>query len=139
MSRLLAVACLFAVLPACTWRLGYGDENCGPDDNCGLGGSGGAGSPCQDDCECEPPLTCSASLCTCPGGTTEVCGDGVDNNCDGQVNEACGRCDTLSTLTDAFDDGLLGAVWELSFASGGASVTETGGHTVISLGSTNGN
>ena len=44
-------------------------------------------------------------------GATEICGDGIDNNCNAQVDEGCAVC-TASTLQD-FESG-VGTGWALS-------------------------
>ena len=51
----------------------------------GCGGSLNCGA-------CTNGATCSNNACSCPGGTTEVCGDGADNNCDGNVDCADPQC-----------------------------------------------
>ncbi|MBM3427825.1 MAG: T9SS type A sorting domain-containing protein, partial [Bacteroidetes bacterium] len=46
-------------------------------------------------------VDCNDNDATINPGATEVCGDGIDNNCDGQVDEGC------STGTDADGDGYV--------------------------------
>lgn len=52
-------------------------DGCGGTLNCGACGGGAA---------------CQQNRCVCAGGTTETCGDGVDNNCDGNVDCADPQC-----------------------------------------------
>ncbi len=55
-------------------------DGCGGTLNCGACGNGAA---------------CQQNRCVCAGGTTELCGDGVDNNCDGNVDCADPQCSGL--------------------------------------------
>lgn len=55
-------------------------DGCGGTLNCGVCGSGAA---------------CQQNRCVCAGGTTEVCGDGVGNNCDGNTDCADPQCSGL--------------------------------------------
>ena len=43
---------------------------------------------CDDDDECTPPGLCKAGECMFDL-PDEICGDDVDNNCDGQTDEGC--------------------------------------------------
>lgn len=56
-------------------------DGCGATLNCGICGSGAA---------------CQQNQCVCAAGTNEVCGDGMDNNCDGNVDCADPQCASLS-------------------------------------------
>jgi hypothetical protein len=72
------------------------DDNCNGevDDNCG----GGAGQACMADSDCPADPMCGPGLCingACANGCNpppmgEVCGDGLDNDGNGQVDENCG-------------------------------------------------
>ncbi|MFH2009057.1 MAG: MopE-related protein, partial [bacterium] len=35
-------------------------------------------------------VMCMGGVCACPGGTTEICGNFIDDNCNGQTDENCG-------------------------------------------------
>lgn len=55
----------------------------------GCGGSLGCGA-------CTNGATCAANQCTCAAGAAEACGDGKDNNCDGNVDCADPQCAALA-------------------------------------------
>jgi len=71
------------------------DNNCSGQVDEGNPGGGGA-------CDTGLQGICSAGTLNCQGGSLicqqnaqpslEFCGDGLDNNCDGQVNEGCSAC-----------------------------------------------
>ncbi len=72
------------------------------------GDADGFGTESDTVLACVPPASYVADSGDCndfdPGsfpGATEICGDGVDNNCDGVVDESC------STCTDADSDGFF--------------------------------
>ncbi|MDP3502162.1 MAG: hypothetical protein Q8S33_17650 [Myxococcales bacterium] len=44
---------------------------------------------------CAGGSSCQQNRCVCAGGTTEACGDGLDNNCDGNVDCADPQCSGL--------------------------------------------
>ena len=48
-----------------------------------------------------PPLDCNDNDAAINPGASEVCGDGIDNNCNNQVDEACNVC------TDLDNDGFF--------------------------------
>lgn len=57
---------------------------------------------------CGVGASCTQNQCVCAGGTIELCGDGVDNTCDGNVDCADPQCAASSacaqpacTITDA--------------------------------------
>ncbi len=50
-------------------------------------------------------LVCSGGGCICPGGTIEVCGNSIDDNCNGQTDENCGGGPCSQPLNPAVDCG----------------------------------
>lgn len=62
-------------------------HSCTDDDGDGFYGQG----------ECTTAIDCDDSIATIHPGAAEICGDAIDNNCDGQVDEGC--------VVDADDDG----------------------------------
>ncbi len=90
----------------CTANHTATSEQCnGLDDDCD--GSTDEGNP-GGGAACSTGLlgVCAAGTMTCTGGTlsclqntgatTEICGDSLDNNCDGQIDENCAVCDPLN-------------------------------------------
>lgn len=86
---------------ACEGEVLPGDETCnGQDDDCDgtidNGNPGGGGS-----CETDQPGACATGTESCEGGmlvctstpSEEVCDDGVDNDCDGTVDNGCAAND----------------------------------------------
>jgi streptogramin lyase len=94
----------------------------GMDDNCD--GQVDEGCPCtaqQQECYIGPPESAGVGICnkgvqTCHGESwgpcvgsvqpgIEICGDGIDNNCDGQIDENCG-CPDGATRPCGSDTGV---------------------------------
>jgi hypothetical protein len=98
-----------------------------------------AGGPCDSPADCEASLVCSGNICVQPCSLEpELCGDAVDNNCDGRTNEGCAsQCGQAMALADDFEDGTAGTGWEV-WASGGTSVAEVDGGLAMTPGDSGG-
>ncbi len=89
------------------------DNNCNSQIDDGLGTlSCGVGACARTVNAC---VNGSSQTCTPGTPTAEVCGDGIDNNCNGQTDESCPSVDTClaTTVLDTFNraDGSVGNNW----------------------------
>ena len=109
----------------------------------------GGGSGCEDgddDGWCTTDNDCDDGDASVHPGAAEVCGDGVDNNCDGAVDEGCNvtptaawshSCEDLScSFTDqsADVDGQI-VSWLWDFGDGTTSTDQNPSHTYAAAGS----
>jgi hypothetical protein len=78
----------------CDGQVDEGCNQCFDLDRDGYPGTDANGGTCGSDCDDWNPMVFP--------GAPEICGDGIDNNCNGVVDEGCGGC------TDHDGDGYLG-------------------------------
>jgi len=74
-------------------------------------------------CSSTSPSTCS----TCPGGDTEICSDGIDNNCNGLVDCADPQCQPVGNNRGAVCD-LVGHTCSVNGAPGPSTCTVCSGN-----------
>ena len=74
-------------------------EFVGPGSCCGDGTCGGS----------ENSFNCAVDCGDCPGGTSEICNDGVDNNCDGAIDCRDSLCTSNSACQSSCGDGVCEA------------------------------
>jgi hypothetical protein len=65
----------------------------------------------EQSCNAQPcgmnGLTCAMSMCSCPGGMTEMaCADGMDNDCDGLSDCADPQCAATPNCSEICNDGI---------------------------------
>ena len=110
--------CEGEVTPAAEVCANGSDEDCNgtPDDS--LDEDGDGWTVCDGDCCDRVGPACGSPTLVNPGAV-EVAGDGVDNDCDGQIDEAMTSCSTAASFsgTDAWD--LLHAMEICESASNG--------------------
>ncbi|MDY0000826.1 MAG: MopE-related protein, partial [Polyangia bacterium] len=72
------------------------------------------------------------------GGSTEICSDGIDNNCDGQVDEGCGTGTTCTNPLSPSTECGAGArcTPTTTYGSPGQCTSPTGAGTQYSICST---
>jgi hypothetical protein len=72
----------------------------------------GTGVQCNITSPGQPPQTTCPSGKTCNPDGTEVCGDGLDNDCDGAIDEGCTSCVPTAELCNNHDDDCDGSIDE---------------------------
>jgi hypothetical protein len=64
----------------------------------------GTGVQCNITSPGQPPQTSCPPAKTCNADGTEICGDNLDNDCDGFVDEGCGTCAGTAEICDGVDN-----------------------------------
>ncbi|HTR53213.1 MAG TPA: MopE-related protein [Kofleriaceae bacterium] len=72
----------------------------------------GTGVQCNITSPGQPPQTSCPPMKTCNPDGTEVCGDGLDNDCDGAIDEDCTTCVPTTEICNNHDDDCDGSVDE---------------------------
>jgi hypothetical protein len=113
-------------------------ETCnGKDDDCdGNIDEGGVCQTCTDfdndgfyaDQGCGTSVDCNDNNNQIYPGAAEICGDGIDQDCDG-YDLSCGPASFL----DNFDDGTYNDKWEITRDDGQATITESGGYLHLTI------
>ncbi|NMB75173.1 MAG: hypothetical protein GYA21_08590 [Myxococcales bacterium] len=67
------------------------DADCAANEFC-AGGTCIPGSACATDADCPAGQVCQAGTCRLPSGCQAEACDGIDNDCDGMVDEGCAAC-----------------------------------------------
>ena len=75
----------------CSARTCRSDGDCARGEVCS-GGVCTVSSACASDADCAPSEACVSGTCA-PSCTAEVCGNGVDDDCDGIIDEGCSTGD----------------------------------------------
>ena len=63
--------------------------DCAPLDGSQMARDCEIGTPCVVDSECLPAEVCVAGSCRLRGCVPEICGNGIDDNCDGIIDDGC--------------------------------------------------